>query len=120
MISTAIFGLVYYHMLLPDKKRKILGLPNRWFFAIFFAAFAVFVEVVLNIGDLPIWEYAWWNLSLAGIWLIFLLGYFYWFAAINIMLDMKTMKNKLIFVGVIYAVPIILNVLGLGILGFQY
>jgi len=30
------------------------------------------------------------------------------------------MKNKLIFVGVIYAVPIVLNVIALGILGWQY
>lgn len=120
ILTFVLFGLVYYHTLLPDKESKILGLPNRWFFSILFAAFAVLIEVVLNIGDLLIWEYSWWNLSFAGIWLIFLLGYFYWFAAINIMLDMKTLKSKLIFVGAIYAVPVFLNVLGLGILGFQY
>jgi hypothetical protein len=120
ILTFALFGLVYYHMLLPDKERKILGLPNRWFFAIFFAAFAVFIEVVLNIGKQLIWEYPWWYRSFGGIWLIFLLGYFYWFAAINIMLEMKTMKSKLIFVGAIYAVPIFLNVLGLGILGWRY
>ena len=119
IFTFALFGLVYYHMLLPDKRTRILGLPNRWFFAVFFAAFAVFIEAVLNIGDLLIWEYAWWNLSFGGIWLIFFLGYFYWFAAINIMLDMKTMKNKLIFIGAIYAVPIFLNVLA-AILGFRY
>jgi hypothetical protein len=120
ILTFALFGLVYYYTLLPDKDSKILGLPNRWFFAIFFAVFAVFIEVVLNIGNQLIWEYPWWNRSFAGIWLVFLLGYFYWFAAINIMLNMKAMKNKLIFVGAIYAVPILLNVLGLGILGFQY
>jgi hypothetical protein len=120
ILTFALFGLVYYHTLLPDKKTRILGLPNRWFFAVLFAAFAVLIEAVLNIGDKLIWEYVWWNLSFAGIWLIFLLGYFYWFVAINIMLDMKTLKNKLIFVGAIYAVPILMNVIGLGILGFQY
>ncbi|MCJ7517431.1 MAG: hypothetical protein MUO18_05660, partial [Methanomassiliicoccales archaeon] len=85
-----------------------------------FAILAVIIEVALNIGGHLVWEYSWWNLSFGGIWLIFILGYFYWFVAINIMLDMKTMKNKLIFVGVIYAVPIFLNVLGLGILGWRY
>ena len=119
IFTFALFGLVYYYMLLPNKQTKILGLPNRWFFAVFFAAFAVFIEAVLNVGDLLIWEYCWWNLSIGGIWIIFLLGYFYWFAAINFMLEMKTMKNKLIFVGVIYAVPIFLNVLA-AILGFTY
>ncbi len=119
IFAFALFGLVYYHSLLPDRKRKVLGLPNRWFFAIFFAVLAVIIEVILNIGDHLVWEYSWWNLSFGGIWLIFFLGYFYWFAAINIMLDMKTMKNKLIFIGVIYAVPIVLNVLA-AILGFRY
>ena len=119
IFTFALFGLVYYYMLLPDKKTKILGLPNRWFFAIFFAAFAVFIEVILNMGGLLIWEYPWWYRSFGGIWIIFLLGYFYWFAAINFMLDMKSMKNKLIFVGVIWAVPIFLNVLA-AILGFRY
>ena len=36
------------------------------------------------------------------------------------MLDMKNMKNKLILVGVIYAVPVVMNVLALGILGWRY
>ena len=120
ILAFALFGLVYYHSLLPDRERKILGLPNRWFFAIFFAVLAVIIEVVLNHGKLLGWEYSWWKFSIGGIWLIFLIGYFYWFAFINIMLNMKFMKNKLIFVGVIYAFPIFLNVLALGILGWRY
>jgi hypothetical protein len=120
ILAFALFGLVYYHSLLPDRERKILGLPNRWFFAIFFAVLAVIIEVVLNHGKLLVWEYSWWKFSIGGIWLIFLIGYFYWFAFINIMLNMKFMKNKLIFVGVIYAFPIFLNVLALGILGWRY
>jgi hypothetical protein len=120
IFAFAIFGLVYYHSLLPDKESKILGLPNRWFFAIFFAILAVIIEVVLNIGDHLVWEYSWWFRSWGGIWLIFFLGYFYWFVAINIMLSLKSMKNKLIFIGAIWALPIILNVIGLGILGWRY
>jgi hypothetical protein len=119
IFTFALFGLVYYYMLLPDKQTKVLGLPNRWFFAIFFAAFAVFIEVILNMGGQLVWEYPWWYRSFGGIWIIFLLGYFYWFAAINIMLDMKSMKNKLIFIGVIWVVPIFMNVLA-AILGFRY
>jgi hypothetical protein len=120
ILTFALFGLVFYHSLLPDRDRKILGLPNRWFMAILFAVFAVFIEVVLNIGGQLVWEYPWWNRSFGGIWLIFLLGYFYWFVAIIIMLDLKTLKNKLIFVGAIYAVPIIMNIIGLGILRWEY
>jgi hypothetical protein len=119
IFAFALFGLVYYHSLLPDQKQKILGLPNRWFFAVFFAVFAVFIEVLLNMADQLVWEYAWWYRSFGGIWIIFLLGYLYWFVAINVMLNMKTMKSKLVFVGAIYAVPIFLNVLA-AILGFRY
>ncbi|MBC7230260.1 MAG: hypothetical protein H5T74_07715 [Actinobacteria bacterium] len=43
--------------------------------------------------------------------LIFILGYFHWFAAINAMLGMKSMKNKLAFTGAIYAVPAFMNIL---------
>jgi len=116
----ALFGLIYYHSLLPEKESKILGLPNRWFFAIFFAVLAVVIEVLLNSGHQLVWEYSWWKFTIGGIWLIFFVGYFYWFAFINVMLGMKTKKNKLIFIGAIYAVPIILNVIGLGILRWQY
>lgn len=115
-----LFGLVYYHSLLPDRRKKLLGIPNRWFFAVFFAVLAVIIEAILNVGGHLVWEYSWWKLTIGGIWIIFFLGYFYWFAAINIMLDMKTMKNKITFIGVIYAIPILLNILGLGILGWRY
>ncbi len=114
-----LFGLAYYHSLLPEKEQKILGLPNRWFFAVFYAVVGVVVEAILNAADLLVWEYPWWYRSFGGIWLIFLLGYLYWFVAINFMLGMKSMKNKLTFVGVIYAVPVAMTVLA-AILGFNY
>jgi hypothetical protein len=116
----ALFGLAYYHSLLPEKEKRILGLPNRWFFALFYSVVAVVVEVILNAADLLVWEYPWWYRSFAGVWIIFVLGYFYWFAAINLMLDLKTLKNKLVFVGCTWAVPVALNIIGLGILGFRY
>jgi hypothetical protein len=120
ILAFALFGLVYYHSLLVDRERKVLGIPNRWFFAIFFAILAVIIEVILNHGGILVWEYSWWKFTVGGIWLILILGYFYWFALINFMLDIKTMKNKLIFVGVIFAVPITMNVLALVILGWRY
>jgi hypothetical protein len=120
IFAFALFGLIYYHSLLPDKESKILGIPNRWFFAVFFAVLAVIIEVILNAGDHLVWEYSWWKFTWGGIWLIFLLGYFYWFAAINVMLSLKSMKNKIIFIGAIWALPVILNVIGLGILGWRY
>lgn len=120
MFMFAIAGIIFYHSLLPDKRTKILGLPNRWFMAILFAAFCTFVECVLNYGGQLVWEYPWWNRSFAGVWLIFIFGYLEFFVAIIVMLHLKTTKARLIFIGAIYAIPIALNVIGLGILGFVY
>jgi hypothetical protein len=120
MFMFAIAGIIFYHMLLPDKKTRILGIPNRWFFAILFSAFCVFVEAVLNYGGHLVWEYPWWHRSFAGIWLIFIFGYFEFFLAIIIMLSLKSTKAKIIFISAIYAVPIAGNIIGLGILGFVY
>ncbi len=120
MFMFTLAGIIFYHMLLPDKTARILGVPNRWFWAVAFSIFCVFVEAVLNYGGHLVWEYPWWYRSFAGIWLIFVFGYFEFFAAIIFMLSRKTIKGKLIVIGVIYAVPIVMNIIGLGILGFTY
>ncbi|MBN2400972.1 MAG: hypothetical protein JXN64_01090 [Spirochaetes bacterium] len=120
MFMFTLAGIIFYHTLLPDKNTRILGIPNRWLIAVGFTAFCVFVEVILNIGGHLVWEYPWWYRSFAGIWLIFFIGYFIFYAAILFMLNLKTVKNKLIFISTIYGIAIILNIIGLGILGFVY
>ena len=47
-----ISGFIYYYSLSPNKADKILGIPNRWFWAIGYAAFCVFVECLLYAGGL--------------------------------------------------------------------
>src|SRR5512143_2808126 len=44
----AIAGVTFSKMLPQNKSLKILGLPNRLFFAIAGSIFCVFVEVILN------------------------------------------------------------------------
>jgi len=101
----AISGIIWGKMLLPDKKTKILGLPNRWFFAVVGSIFCVVIEIILNkIGALT-WEFPWWNAKVP--WLIFLIGYLHFFAVSFWVYDMKTMKSKLITVGIIWAIVII-------------
>jgi hypothetical protein len=101
----AIAGITFGKMLLPDKKQKILGIPNRLFFAVTGAAFCVFVEILLNsIGALT-WEYSWWSASAP--WLIFLIGYLTFFLVSFWVHDMKSVKSKAITVGVIFAVDIV-------------
>ena len=101
----AVAGITFGKMLLPDKKTKILGIPNRLFFAITGAAFCVFVEILLNsIGALT-WEYPWWSASAP--WLIFLIGYLTFFLVSFWVHDMKTIRSKVITVGLILGVDIL-------------
>lgn len=48
MFMFAVSGIIWTKMLPPDKKTKILGIPNRIFIALAGAAFCVIVEYLLN------------------------------------------------------------------------
>lgn len=99
-----ILGIVFAKMLPPDKSVNVLGIPNRLFFMVFDAVICVFIEILLNkIGALT-WDYPWWNARAP--WLIFLIGYFIFFVVAFLVYDMKTVRNKAITVGAIFAVDI--------------
>ncbi|MFA5064634.1 MAG: hypothetical protein WC566_04120 [Dehalococcoidia bacterium] len=101
----SIMGIVMCKMLPSDKNLKILGINNRLVFAVVGAILAVCIECLLNWVGALTWEYSWW--SLGAPWLIWLIGYLPFFLVSYWVLDMKTMKSKLITVGVIAAVDII-------------
>ena len=105
----AIAGIAFAKMLPPDKRLKILGVPNRLFFAIAGSAFCVFVEVLLNLVGALTWDYPWW--STGAPWLIFLFGYLPFFLVSFWVFDMASLRRKITTVGVIYAVDIIALVL---------
>ena len=97
----AIAGIAFAKMLPADKHMKILGLPNRLFFAITGSIFTVFVEILLNsIGALT-WDYPWWSAGTP--WLIFLLGYFPFFLVPFWVYDMESTQKQAITVGSIFA-----------------
>lgn len=120
MFMFSLAGIIYYHSLFRSRRTKIIGVPNRWFWALAYAAFCVFVECLLNIGGHLVWVYPWWNYSLTGVWLIFLLGYFPFFLAAMIVINMRSLRKKIITVAVIYTVPILMNIFAFGILGWNY
>ena len=93
----AIMGIYACKMLPKDRKLKIFGIPNRWFFAVFNSILAVFIEVLLNLTGALTWEYPWWNIRAP--WLIFLIGYLPFFVVCFWVHDMKSVKNKAIAVG---------------------
>jgi uncharacterized membrane protein len=101
----AIAGIVFAKMLPPDKKIKIIGVPNRLFFAIAGSIFTVFVEVLLNLAGMLTWDYSWW--SIKAPWLIFLFGYFHFFIISFWVFDMKKIKSKVIAVGTIFGFDLV-------------
>ncbi|MBN2091525.1 hypothetical protein JW964_18070 [candidate division KSB1 bacterium] len=105
----AIAGVVFSKMLPPDKKQKILGIPNRIFFAVSLSIFCVFVEVLLNSVNALTWDYSWWSTSMPIF--IILFGYLHFFLVAFWVFDMKTMKKKIITTGIIYSVDLISIVL---------
>jgi len=101
----AVSGIIWTKMVLPDKKTRILGIPNRAFIAVLGAAFCVFVEYILNWAGALTWDHAWWGRSAP--WLIFLFGYLTFFILAFWVFDMKSFKNKLITVGSIWTIAIL-------------
>jgi len=110
----AIMGIATAKMLPQDKSMKILGLPNRAVFAVMNAVLAVIVELFLNAAGALTWEYPWWNVRAP--WLIFLLGYLPFFVVSFWVHDMKTVKQKALTVGAIYAFDAACLILFAGIL----
>lgn len=65
MFSVA--GLVLCKLLPADPKQKILGLPNRIFFAIMNAALFAVIEIFLAKTPAFVWVYNWWGAILVFI-----------------------------------------------------
>lgn len=110
----AVSGVIWTKMLPPDKKTKILGIPNRAFIAVAGAIFCVIVEMFLNAAGALTWDYSWWSRSAP--WLIFLIGYLTFFIMAFWVFDMKTLKSKLLTVGTIWGVVIVALVLFIPVL----
>jgi hypothetical protein len=100
----SISGIIWGKMLPAKKSDKILGLPNRWFYAIVGSIFCTLIEVVLNAAGALTWDYSFWNAQAP--WLIFLIGYLPFFVVSFWVFDMKTIKSKLVTVGVIWGIII--------------
>jgi hypothetical protein len=101
----AIAGITFSKMLPPDRRARILGIPNRVFLAVAGAAFCVFVEVLLNAVGALTWDYPWW--SAGAPWLIFVFGYLTFFLISFWVFDLPILRQKLTVVGVIFAVDIV-------------
>jgi hypothetical protein len=110
----AFMGIVFAKVLPKNKKTKIMGIPNRVFFAFFNAILCVVVEIGLNRWDALIWEYWWWNWTMPLF--IIIIGYsLYMFFSFWVH-DMPSMKKKLAVVSSVYVLDIVCLILFMGIL----
>jgi len=116
----SILGIIYANAVSEEKDEKILGLPNRWFWAIGFAWICVGVECLLNLINYLQWYWVFWNLSIIGIWLIFLIGYFHFFVAALLVMNMEEKKNKIITIALIWIIAIVMNVVAIGVFHLNY
>jgi hypothetical protein len=120
MFMFGIAGIVWFKALGPDPRARILGLPDRWFWAVAFSAFAVLVEHVLNSGGLLVWDYPWWNRGLPAAIPIFVFGYLWFFVAAKFAIERRTVRAKLMVPAVLFGLAAALNAIGLGALGLTY
>lgn len=110
-----ISGVEFVKFLPPDKRMRILGVPNRWVFITFWSCFAVFVEVLLHRSGVFHWEYWFWNEPF--VLLIVIFGYGTFFAAAAWVFDMDSHRRRFQVVGAIAAVDAVLAVT-FGLLGW--
>lgn len=111
-----IAGIACAKMLPKDKKMKILGIPNRWFMAIFDSILFVIVEIILNKIGVLTWEYSWWQPNFPFV--LFLIGYMPFLVMCFWVHDMDTIKKKIIAVSTIFSVDILGLIIFGGILGW--
>jgi hypothetical protein len=67
-----------------------------------------------------VWEYPWWHRSFKGVWLIFLFGYFHFYVASIIVINLKTDRSKIIAVASLYVIAVVANIVAMGFLGWNY
>jgi len=101
----AIAGITFAKLLPSDKKLKILGIPNRWFFAVVDSILCVLIEMLLHAAGALTWDYSWWNASSPVLIVIF--GYLTFFVVSFWVFDMKTVRKKITTTSVIFAVDLL-------------
>jgi len=71
-------------------------------------------------GGHLVWEYGFWKRSFPGVLPIFLCGYLPLFLSPMLIISMSRNRDKVICVGGIYAVALVMNLFGLGLMGWVY
>jgi hypothetical protein len=77
----ALAGIVYAKLLPPDRRVRVLGMPNRLAVALGLSVVSVLVELFLHASGTFHWHYWWWNTPFVLLIVIFGYLWFYLYAA---------------------------------------
>jgi len=77
----ALAGIVYAKLLPPDRRVRVLGMPNRFAVALGLSLVSVAVELFLHASGTFHWHYWWWNTPFVPLIVIFGYLWFYLYAA---------------------------------------
>ncbi|HOZ72085.1 MAG TPA: hypothetical protein PLQ29_08170 [Spirochaetales bacterium] len=119
MFMFSILGIIWYHALSDARNKRILGVDEKWFFAIGYSVVCVVIECALNAGGHLVWDYRFWERTLIGVPLIFVIGYLWFFAWAILAITRGSTKGKATIAAVPYVAALVLNVAGAA-LGFKY
>ena len=78
------------------------------------------VEFVLNKGGLLVWDYRWWNRGFIEVLPIFVFGYLWFYLAAKFAIERKTLRGKALVPVTLFTVAVLLNVIGMGLMGWRY
>jgi hypothetical protein len=93
----AINGVVFAKLLPPDRRTRILGIPNRWALAIALSLASVGVELLLHADGVFHWYYWWWNVASFPVIVVF--GYLTFYVVAFTVYDMPRRDRQLQVVG---------------------
>lgn len=108
----SIAGLVMSKFLPADPGMRILGIPNRWAFAVGSAAFFAVFEIFLAETPTFVWVYPWW-----GALPVFVTVYIPFFLAAFLCYDWPA-RRQVRFIGSVLAIDAALLGLFAGVLGW--
>lgn len=120
MFMFLLLGIIYVKTLEDDPAKKLLGLPNRWFWALAYSATCVLVETFLNRGGKLVWDYPFWNRTPLALVPIFVFGYLWFFVAAKLAIERPTLRGKALVPVSLFGTAVALDVVGMGVLGFTY
>jgi len=93
----AVNGVVFAKILPPDKRARILGIPNRWAISIALSLVSVGVELLLHADGVFHWYYWWWNVATFPV--IVVLGYLTFYFVSFTVYDMEDRRKQVAVVG---------------------